>query len=115
MKNYDKNHLFNIFDVLHFQDLSQVSQILTAEDYFPALQNTTRFLVDCLTDILFNFGMNILFLCLVKKVSAFILECKDFECCKVMDLSRDCDNVLINLVSILCLNYFSYFVKDYLA
>lgn len=75
----------------------------------------TRFLVYFPTDIPSNFDMNILFLCLVKRVSAFILECKDSECYMVVDLSMDYENVLINLVLILCLNYFSYFVKACLA
>ncbi len=55
-----------------FQHLCPISYILTVKDYFPVLQNMTRFLVDCLTDIPFNFDMNNLFLCLAKKVSAFI-------------------------------------------
>lgn len=113
MKNSDNNHLFIHFfkDFIIFYTIIYI----IVKDYFPALQNKTRFLVDCLTDITFNFDRDILFLRLVKKASAFISECKDSECYKAMGLWEDCGNVLINLALILSLNYFFYFVKAFLA
>lgn len=110
MKNSDNNHLF-----IHFLNIFYTFIYIIVRDYFPALQNKTHFLVDCLTDITFNFDKDIIFLRLVKKASAFISECKDSECYRAMGLLADCGNVLINWVLILSLNYFSYFVKACLA